>query len=280
MKYIITFICCTFFFLGFSQKNVNDYKYAIVPKQFDFQKTPDQYRLNQLTKFLLKKYGFDAYVENEELPEDLQENNCLALKAIVQSSGTFKTKTKVKLLDCFNNVIFTTDEAITKEKDYNKAYNLTIREAFNDVANLNYKFVPKDRDAKQRETKASAQHKESNKSNDKTPKKEVIQKVTESKTTTVLVAPEKTDENSLNSFDKFTRNNQIFYLKPGYGGMYLVDKNNETIFKLQDTSKNHVYIVTIDNLTGVAFFNKEERFYTLEYFKNNERKIEIYKYAQ
>jgi hypothetical protein len=41
---------------GFSQRNVNDYKYVIVPEKFDFQKEPNQFKLNQLTKFLLKKY--------------------------------------------------------------------------------------------------------------------------------------------------------------------------------------------------------------------------------
>jgi len=278
MKYTIIIIMFLFFFQGFSQKNVNDYKYVIVPIQFDFQKEPNQYRLNQLTKFLLKKYGFDAYVENEELPEDLRENNCLALKAVVESSGTFKTKTKVKLLDCYNNLIFISNEVVTREKEYSKAYNLTIREAFNSIGSLNYKYVPQE--TTQDEKKPSNQSITSVKSKIETPEKKVIKEVVENKAEQLNVVPEKSDENPLDNFEKFTRDNQIVYLKSGYGGMYMVDSNNNTLFKLQETSKKHVYILTVNKLTGVAFFDKDRGAYTLEYFKNNERTIEIYKRAQ
>ena len=277
MKYVITTIICFFFFQGFSQKNVSDYKYAIVPKKFDFQKRPDQYQLNQLTKFLLKKYGFDAYVEGEELPQDLLDNNCLALKAIVESSGALKTKTKVKFVDCFNNLIFTSDEAVSREKDYNKVYNITIREAFKSVESLNYIYIPKE--TKRQETTTN-KVKELAKPKMETPKKEVIKEVVESKTESFDVAPEKSDNNPLDNFEKFTRDSQTFYLKPGYGGMYMVDGTNENVFKLQETSQKHVYILTINALTGVAFFDQERGTYTLEYFKNNERKIAIYRRAQ
>ena len=38
--------------------NINDYKYVSVPDRFDFLKTSDQYQLNSLTEFLLKKNGY------------------------------------------------------------------------------------------------------------------------------------------------------------------------------------------------------------------------------
>ena len=45
---------------AFSQ-SVNDYEYVIVPAKFDFFKKEDQFRLNNLTKLILLKYGFKAF---------------------------------------------------------------------------------------------------------------------------------------------------------------------------------------------------------------------------
>ena len=44
----------------YSQSNLNDYKYIIVPNKFDFLKEKDQYQLNSLAAFLFNKYGFLA----------------------------------------------------------------------------------------------------------------------------------------------------------------------------------------------------------------------------
>ena len=41
-----------------AQENVNNYKYIIVPKKFDFLKEENQYRVNTFTKFLFEKQGF------------------------------------------------------------------------------------------------------------------------------------------------------------------------------------------------------------------------------
>ena len=39
----------------FAQKSVNNYKYIVVPHQFEFLRSPDQYQLNSLAKFLFEK---------------------------------------------------------------------------------------------------------------------------------------------------------------------------------------------------------------------------------
>ena len=144
MKYPIIFLLCLYVLQGFSQSSVNDFKYVIVPEQFGFQNDANQYRLNQLTKFLLKKYDFLAYTDSEEFPEDLAKNNCLALRVVITVKGTLKTKATVKLLDCYNNLVFLSDEGVSKEKSFNKAYNLSIRDAFNSFEGLNYKYVQND----------------------------------------------------------------------------------------------------------------------------------------
>ena len=75
-----------------SQSSLNDYKYVIVQKQFDFLQSPNQYQLKDLTNFLFRKYGFNVINEGEELPSDLKSNYCLALNSYVNSRGFFNTK--------------------------------------------------------------------------------------------------------------------------------------------------------------------------------------------
>jgi len=128
-----------------AQKKLNDYKYVIVPSSYDFLKGSDQYQLNSLTKFLFKKYGFIALMESENFPVDLSNNNCLALKSnVLDTSGMFKTKLTVELRDCKNEIIFTSQVGETKEKDYKKAYNLALRDAFKSFEENKYQYKPND----------------------------------------------------------------------------------------------------------------------------------------
>ena len=59
MKNIITLILLTFYFVT-SAQTVNDYKYVVVDNQYDFQKSANEFRLNELMVFELEKYGFTA----------------------------------------------------------------------------------------------------------------------------------------------------------------------------------------------------------------------------
>ena len=82
---------------AFSQTNLNNYKYIIVPKKYDFLKEADQYRLNGLTQFLFEKYGFSTLMEGDNYPDDLLKNKCLALNSnVINDSGIFKTKLKIE----------------------------------------------------------------------------------------------------------------------------------------------------------------------------------------
>ena len=62
---------------------------------------------------------------------------------VKNKSGMLNTKLKIDLVDCYNNVVFSTNEAKSKEKNYKKAYQETIRMAFEDIDALNYAYVPK-----------------------------------------------------------------------------------------------------------------------------------------
>lgn len=125
----------------FAQKNINSYKYILVPKQFEFQRSADQYQLNSLTKFLFEKSGFTVLFTDENFPADLASNSCLGLKAKVNNdSGMFSTKMNVELTDCYNQTVFSTKDGRSKEKDYKTAYHEALRMAFSDIENLKFAY--------------------------------------------------------------------------------------------------------------------------------------------
>ncbi|MCL7763689.1 hypothetical protein MPF19_09710 [Polaribacter sp. Z014] len=141
-------IICSFLFLitisAFSQQEkINNYKYVIVPERFDFLKTPDQYQTSSLTKFLLKKKGFDVFLSNEKLPQDLMLNRCKALTAIViDDSSMFTVKSKIEMQDCNGNVLYSSELGKSKEKDYKKSYQEAIRDAYDSMVDLEYNYTP------------------------------------------------------------------------------------------------------------------------------------------
>lgn len=144
MKKIIIIITIFFTTFSFSQSKLNNYKYILVPTQFEFQRSPDIHQINSLTKFLFNKVGFTTFLTNESFPNDLAKNRCEALTTrIINNSNIFSTRVTIELVDCNNNVVFTTRQGKSKLKDYRKAYNEAIREAFKDIENINYSYKPK-----------------------------------------------------------------------------------------------------------------------------------------
>ena len=115
----------------FAQKSIKDFKYVIVPKQYEFQKSEDQYQVNSLVKFLFEKEGFEVYFSNDSYPNELATNACAALKAVVNDdSGMLSTKVTISLLDCHNTVLYTTPFGRSKIKDYKRGYQDAIRKAY------------------------------------------------------------------------------------------------------------------------------------------------------
>ena len=126
-----------------SAQELNQYKYVIVPEEFELSKEVNQFQLNALTKFLFEKFGFEAIMKRDEKPLDLQENYCLGLSAKVKdNSGLFVTKLVVQLEDCRGNIVFETKEGRSREKDYKKAHHEALRDAFSDIEDLNYQYDP------------------------------------------------------------------------------------------------------------------------------------------
>lgn len=126
----------------FSQAQLlNDYNMAIIPAKFNFQDSDNQYRINYTIKSFLQSKGFEAYVNNEILPEGFNDYNCNKVFVDVAEENTmFSTKIKVIFKDCKNNILFTTDLGESREKDLPKAYNFALQAALKSFSKANYVY--------------------------------------------------------------------------------------------------------------------------------------------
>ncbi len=138
------FITLTLFLyvsISLAQSSIDAYKYIIVPKKYDFLKEDNKYKLNDLTKFLFEKEGYNTLFEDEGFPDDLLKNPCLALTAeLKDDSSLFTSKLAVELINCYKKVVFTSAEGKSKEKDYEKSYQEALRNSFVSFEELQYGF--------------------------------------------------------------------------------------------------------------------------------------------
>jgi hypothetical protein len=135
---LVLFLTIVNLFVFGQEKKVNNYKFIVVPDQFDFLKQKDEYKTSSLTKFLLKKNGFTVVLNSEQYPKDLRDNPCSGLKAFVlDKSSMFKVKVIIELRDCSNKILYTSDEGVSKLKEFKKGFQEAIRNAhasMNDIA--------------------------------------------------------------------------------------------------------------------------------------------------
>lgn len=141
MKNFVLMACILTASLAFSQANINDYKYVIVPARFDFQSEPDKYQLNSLLKSYLENKGFTVFLDNQNFPSDLAMNNCLALKAVVTNkSSMFNSKTDFELVNCVNQVAFKSETGESRSKDFRQSYQESLRNALKSFENVEYSY--------------------------------------------------------------------------------------------------------------------------------------------
>ncbi|WP_179345429.1 hypothetical protein [Winogradskyella ursingii] len=247
-KLLIVFII----FIGIcklnSQESINNYKYVVVPLQFDFQKGQNQYRLNTLIKQLFEQAGFEVYYDNKNLPKDLFDNRCLALYADVkEAEGAFLyTKVEILLNDCNDNLIMKSREGLSKEKQFKDAYKIAAREAFKTLKLSGYSYQP-DKINSNEQVEVVEQpvgiEAESKKklTSDKTSKEEITS-----------VTPNKTQENDSDLNQKPT-----YYAQKINMGYQVVDATPKIIMVLLSTDAEHIFIVKNKN----AVVYKEDGFW-------------------
>lgn len=102
----------------------------VLPRQFKMMNEVDKYSLNTMTKDFLKLNGFDVFYE-DEVSKDVVVNACNYLYGEYNDHNTmFKTALEFELKDCFGNVVFKSDEGVSREKDYRVSYREAFRKAF------------------------------------------------------------------------------------------------------------------------------------------------------
>ena len=137
-----------------AQVDINNYKYVVIPLQYEFLKGKDTYRLNTLTRVLFKREGFDAYFNEEQLPEDLFNDRCLALYADVKEvrGGFRKTKLEIVIKDCNGKLVLKSEVGQSGENVHEKRHHEALTEAFKSIEKLNYTYQPKKKEKEEQET--------------------------------------------------------------------------------------------------------------------------------
>lgn len=259
-KYIYTLITFLLITNVFAQSNLNEYKYVIVPKQYDFLNEKDQYQLNSLTKFLLEKENFTVFFDDENIPKELANNRCLGLLSnVINVSNMFTTKLKIELKDCTNKVIFTSNEGVSREKEYKKGYHEALRKAFESFKTIKYKYEPKQTVQENVMTEPVKDYKAVKPILKETPKK------------TVIAKPMEIESNEPKSVVNQSVDKSILYAQAIKGGYQIVDSTPKVIMILLNTPKQDVFIVKGQD----AIIYKEDGFWYLSKSETSAEKLNI-----
>jgi len=246
-RHIFALLALFFITLSSAQNSLNDYKYVIVPNQFDFQREADQYRLNSLSKFLFEKNGFIALKEGDALPKELVENGCLSLNAdVLKGNGMFKTKLRIELKNCRGEVVYTSDEGISRKKKYMVAYNEALRGAFKSFSFMDYKYNPSNKS--NASTIANANDKEKEVIRALKEEIKALKKVEEkAKEIDNIDVMEKEPKSKMIEEDKpiaiKKANSNTLYAQPTNTGFQLVDTTPKVVYTIYVSGKKDTYIV-------------------------------------
>lgn len=262
------------FFIGvslYAQPNLNQYKYVIVPKKYDFLKEENQYQMNALTKFLFEKYGLLALMEGEEYPDDLLNYRCIALNSnILNSSSMFKTKLNVILKDCNGKLVYTSNSGETREKEYSKAYQTALRNAFKSFETMNYKYEPVENSSKNDNVIEKAVLVEA--STDVTKENVILNetKVVEMETKEINneVSSTVVAASTLKESESKTEESNVLYAQAIQNGYQIVDSSPKVVMILLETAKEDTFIVKGEN----AIVYKEDGFWYIS--RNDGLKLE------
>jgi hypothetical protein len=189
---------------------------------------------------LMEKYGFVTFFDTDILPTEVAENNCNKVFVEVQSNGNmFMTKLTVILKDCKNNILFTSVEGKSREKEYQTSYNQALREAFSSFETLGYK---------------NSGNVNSN-----------------------VIAKENSNVKDSNVIDdNKIANGMVLFAQPIENGFQLIDSTPKVIMKIYKTSSPICFIANKNNIQGVLISKDNQWFF--EYIINSKlvsEKVEV-----
>ncbi len=267
---------------AFSQGDLNDYKYIIVPKNFDGFKKENQYKTSTLIKYLFAQNGFNA-VYDDALPDELSDSRCLGLLVFLDDqSSMFTTKTSIVLKDCSSKDVFTTLQGRSKEKNYNKAYNDALTEAFESIKALDYVYSPNDGQSGQLTVSFKNDVKNVEKQEVKKPKNKkedavITQEATPEKqvykSKEPVISQIKKGKPSSEEMAKPSKNDlNILYAQEIQNGFQLVDSTPKIRIRMFKSSTPNYYLAQSGNQNGLVY-KKDGKWY-FEYYVGDDFQIE------
>jgi hypothetical protein len=280
MKNLFVIVFALTVFCGYSQGNLNEYKYIIVPKKFDAFKNENQYKTSTLVKYLFTQNGFNALYD-DALPEDLNSDRCLGLIVSVKDeSSMFNTKASLVLKDCSSQEILSTLTGNSKVKEYEGAYREAITEAFGTIRAMDYTYVPKEQNSEPVTISFKNDVKDMEKKREPKNKVDVVvvqQVATPEEQVYKSNEPvasniEKAEQPSKEMMVEDRNDSNILYAQEIPNGFQLVDNTPKIHLKLLKTSIPDVYIVKHAKDNGVVY-KKDGKWY-IEYYFGDALKIE------
>ncbi len=228
----INFIFILFSVLAVAQKK---YQYVIVPENFNFFTSANQYGTNALTHSFFKTEGFDVFYNTQELPSSLAYNQCQALFVEAKDeSKLFSTKIKIQIKDCKNKILIESNVGSSREKEYKLAYTEAFRNALTSLkGKLNFEYQD-------------------------------IQQTTINKQAETPILAVETSKDV-----KSVPNGELLFALPIENGYKLVDSEPNVIYVIKKSSQPDVFIATKGNSNGI-FFKKANNWY-FDYYLNGQQ---------
>ncbi|PIF00767.1 MAG: hypothetical protein CR994_03685 [Maribacter sp.] len=275
MKKLSAFLILFSVVVGYSQENLNGYKYIIVPKKFEPFKKENQYKTSTLVKYLFVKEGFNV-VYDDALPTELKRNRCLGLQVfLIDESSMFTTKTALLLKDCASKEVLTTMMGSSKGKEYENSYRDALTKAFTTIKALNYRYSPK-------EVEKTAMMRTAPRPEEEHPRNKVdgavVKQVANPKDQLYKsIAPVESTIKKAESVERTgvsgeQGNSDMLYAQQIANGYQLVDGTPKIRLKIYHTSLQDVFSVQYDKDNGVVF-KKDGKWY-LEYSSDGQIKKE------
>lgn len=214
-----------------SQNTLNHYKYVLVPERFGIFKQDDQYGINTLTKSLLESVGFTSFMTTDVLPAEIINNKCSALNVELVEKRKFLSTSLILLLkDCQGNIVYKSDEGISREKEWNTVYRDALRKAFVSLSAVQYKY-------------------------DSSGAMQATQPASGTSPATVAATPATIADNK-----------DVLYAQANANGYQLIDTSPKKVMTLLKTSQPDNFIADNGVEKGIVFRKNGEWFF--EYYKD------------
>ena len=257
---LVLFLIMSNIFVFGQEKKVNNYKFIVVPDQFNFLKKKDEYKTSSLTKFLLKKNGFTVVLNSEQYPKDLIDNPCSGLKALVlDKSSMFKVKVIIELRDCSNRLLYTSDEGVSKLKEYKKGFQEAIRNAHASMIDVVYEpflLEPIGKDKKEIVTVNPV----------------LVKEVKEVKLEVELPVINNIEEAAQVSLTNTIAPATSLYAQPKENGFQLINLKPQVVFVILNTSVKGVFVIKDKN--GLLYKKGEN--WIAEFYEGGEIVVKKY----